>query len=63
MTLEEARNSVGRRVKYTPFKGCDDKDLEYGVITSVSDLFVSVRYGSDVNSKSTKSYDLELEVC
>lgn len=58
MTLEEASQNVGRKVIYTPFKGCDPKDKEYGVITSVNSLYVFVRYGSDINSKATGAEDL-----
>ncbi|HHT97700.1 MAG TPA: hypothetical protein GXZ90_07385 [Clostridiales bacterium] len=53
MTLSEA--IVGRKVIY------DSRfsEIEEGVITSVNDRFVFVRYGSDVNSKSTNPQDLK----
>tara|TARA_R110002020_G_scaffold441478_1_gene652242 strand:+ start:2207 stop:2392 length:186 start_codon:yes stop_codon:yes gene_type:complete len=60
MTLKEASNSIGRNVIYTPFKGCDNSLLEYGVITEVNDSYVFVRYGSNVNAQSTYPQDLEL---
>lgn len=59
MKLEEAKNGVGRKVVYTPFEGCDPSLLEEGVITSVNDRYVFVRYGSDKNSKPTSPYDLK----
>jgi hypothetical protein len=61
MTLLEASNNIGNKVIYTPFEFCHYSLKESGVITSVNDRFVSVRYGSDVNSKSTRPEDLELE--
>lgn len=57
MTIEEAKE--GRQVTYIPFEGCDPSLLEYGVITSVNEKFVFVRYGSDVNSKATNPEDLK----
>jgi len=50
---------LDRKVTYTPFKGCDPSLIEEGVITSWNSKFVFVRYGSDVNSKSTYPYDIE----
>ena len=42
MTIEEARAHIGDGVVYTPAHG----EPEDGVITSVNDRFVFVRYGS-----------------
>lgn len=61
MTLNDARNGIGRKVIYTPFLGCDPDMTEIGVITSVTDQFVFVRYGSDINSKATRAEDLKFE--
>ena len=61
MTLQEASELIGRKVVYQPFKNCDNNCLEYGVITSVNDTYVFVRYGNDVNSKSTRPEDLKLD--
>lgn len=61
MTLNEASKGIGRKVIYTPFDGCLFGDLEYGVITSVNSKNVFVRYGTDVNSKSTDPNDLKFE--
>lgn len=61
MTLNDAQNAIGRKVIYTPFLGCDPNMTEVGVITSVNDKFVFVRYGSDVNSKATRAEDLQFE--
>lgn len=57
MKLEDVM--IDRKVVYTPFKGCDPKLKEEGIITSKNDKFVFVRYGSDVNSKATDPEDLE----
>ena len=56
MKIDEAE--VNRKVVYTPFKGCDPKLKEEGVITSKNDKFVFVRYESDVNSKATSPCDI-----
>jgi hypothetical protein len=58
MTLDEARQNIGNSVTYTPFEGSTEK--EYGVITSVNDRYVFVRYGTDIQSKATRAEDLEL---
>lgn len=58
MTIQECKESVGRKVTYVPFEGCDPSLLEHGVITSVNDKYAFVRYGSDVNSKATRPEDL-----
>lgn len=60
MTLEECNKNIGRRVTYIPFKGCNPKLYEYGVITSTNDKNVFVRYGNDINSKATCPEDLYL---
>lgn len=60
MTLEEAKKNIGRYVTYIPFKGCDKSQYEFGVITSVNDRFVFVRYGKDINSKATRAENLKL---
>lgn len=51
MTLEEAREHVGDKVVYQPGHG----RCEEGVITSVTERYVFVRYGSDVGSKATRA--------
>lgn len=50
MTLDEARQSIGQLVVYHPSA---DEPVEQGVVTSVNDYYVFVRYGSDVHSKAT----------
>jgi hypothetical protein len=60
MTLEEARKNIGRYVVYTPFEGCSDNQKEVGVITSVNDTYVFVRYGDELHSKATRPEDLKL---
>lgn len=59
MEIKDFKECVGRKVVYTPYKGCDPSLKEEGVITSVNDHYVFVRYGSDVNSKATDPNDLE----
>ena len=58
MTLGEARDSAGKRVKYNPgYAG----GIEYGVVTGFSDLVhVFVRYDGDRSSTATNPCDLEL---
>lgn len=56
MTLDEAREKVGSGVVYSPGYG----PKEDGVITSVNDRYVSVRYAGDQISKATRPEDLEL---
>lgn len=60
MTLQECKENIGRKVTYIPFKGCNPKLHEYGVITSTNNKNVFVRYGSDINSKATNPEDLVL---
>jgi hypothetical protein len=57
MTLLEARINVGRKAIYRPPHGAP---LEEGVITSVSNTYVFVRYGSEAWSKATCPDDLSL---
>ena len=46
---------VGRAVVYTPYPGAQTED---GVITSMNDDYVFVRYAGDVGSKATRYKDL-----
>lgn len=55
MTLDEAREHIGSAVVYRP--GGDS--IEQGVITSVNDYCVFVRYGADTHSKATPAGMLE----
>jgi hypothetical protein len=62
-------NIIGRRVVYTPFKGCPTNQLEYGTITSFKksetgayDWLIFVRYGTHSHSQGTRPEDLEFEV-
>ncbi len=57
MTLDEAKQSIGRKVVYRPANG---GPLEEGVITEVRGRFVFARYGSDQHSKGTRPENLEL---
>lgn len=56
MTLAEAASAIGRRVIYRPTVG----PAEPGVITSVNETFVFVRYDSSKHSAATRPEDLEL---
>ena len=42
------------------FRGCSKDQNELGVITSVNETYVFVRYGNDINSKATRPEDLKL---
>lgn len=56
MTLGEAREHIGDAVVYLPCGG----PVEEGVITSVNEHYVFVRYGADKTSKATRQADLIL---
>lgn len=60
MTLQECEKNIGRYVTYIPFEGCDNSLRERGIITSVNEKYVFVRYGNDCISKSTNPDDLIL---
>lgn len=60
MTLEEATRNIGTYVTYIPFKGCDKSQYEFGIITSVNDRYVFVRYGNDLHSKATNPENLKI---
>lgn len=55
MTLEEARENIGELVVYDSGHHRED-----GIITSVNDTFVFVRYGIAQNGKATLPQQLEL---
>lgn len=60
MTLDEAREHIGANVVYRP----DGRPApETGVITSVGELLVFVRYVGDRHSKGTYAGDLDLLRC
>jgi hypothetical protein len=46
---------IGRGVLYTPYPGAKTED---GIITSLNDEYVFVRYAGDVHSKATRYEDL-----
>ena len=60
MTLEQAKNNVGAWVIYKPFDVCSDDQKEIGVITSVNDRYVFVRYGNKLHSEATNPEDLTI---
>ena len=55
MTLEEARASIGLSVVYRR----KNQKPDQGVVTSVNDRYVFVRYGSQVGSAATNPADLQ----
>ena len=55
MSIDEARGAIGLLVVYRR-KG---QRPDQGVITSVNDRYVFVRYGSQVGSAATNPADLE----
>lgn len=57
MTLDEARQSIGSGVVFRGGASSEDED---GVITSVNDTYVFVRYGGDQHGKATRPEDLTL---
>lgn len=59
MTLDEARQHIGDGVVYDPYAPELDEPEE-GVITSVNDHYVFVRYGADKGSKATAADRLTL---
>ena len=56
MTLEQAKENIGRKVIYRPYKGGEPEE---GVISSVNTQFVFVRYGDDCSGQATSADDLE----
>lgn len=56
MTPSEARALIGQKVIY---RAHADAPPEEGVVTSVGEWFVFVRYGSDALSKATPAHMLE----
>jgi hypothetical protein len=56
MTLNEARAHAGERVLYSTYPG----EADDGVIDSVNDTHVLVRYGRDLTAKATRPECLTL---
>lgn len=59
MTLDEARERIGAKVVYRAPHVRRDEPGEEGVITSVNQTMVFVRYGSSAFSAATFPADLE----
>lgn len=55
MTLDEARECIGHKVIYMAGTAAL---AEEGVITSVNDSYVFVRYGTQAGSQATRPADL-----
>lgn len=60
MNLIEAEQNIGKTVVYRAPYHYTDSPGETGVITSVNDIYVFVRYGSDKYSKATSARTLTL---
>lgn len=56
MTLEEANNSIGRKVVFEQF-GCKKEE---GVITSVNDRFIFVRFGNSCQGQACSPSSISL---
>lgn len=65
MNVEKANKiadfNIGDRVMYTPWEGCPVSRLEYGMVTSINERYVFVRYDGESVSKSTRAEDLRHE--
>jgi hypothetical protein len=59
MNLAEARERIGERVVYVPSRRYGCGRPEEGVITSVNDRYVFVRYDAASYSKAALPEDLE----
>lgn len=59
MTLDEARDGIGRLVVYG---GNGNTMREEGVITSVNNSYVFVRYTGDMGSKATAAEALQFSI-
>jgi hypothetical protein len=60
MEINEA--VIGKVVIYTPYTNCSPDLKERGVITNVTEKYVFVRYGNELQSKATNVSDLEYEL-
>jgi hypothetical protein len=60
MTMEEAREGIGRSVIYTPVH--TNAKPEVGTITDVSSLYVFVRYAGQHRAQATPAERLRFEV-
>jgi hypothetical protein len=56
MPIEATSQDIGRKVVYRDRSGYK---VEEGVITSMNDRYVFVRYGAETTSKATCPKDLE----
>ncbi len=61
MTLDEARNAIGRRVTYTSHAEVPAHEQEHGEITSCNEQFAFVRYDGDHHGKATAPRLLTLD--
>jgi len=60
ISMAQARDHIGDGVVYYPDPGIPSERAEQGVITSVNDAWVFVRYGDNTGSKATSPANLVL---
>lgn len=61
--IEEAKNNLGRAVKYIPFSGCSSDQVQHGIIHSVNDRYIFVSFGNRTmgRGEACRPDDLEWE--
>lgn len=57
--IEPTEADIGRKVVYRERGDFPGRKIEEGVITSINDHYVFVRYGSGTTSAATQRADLE----
>lgn len=65
MSLQEARDGIGRRVKYeseAQRQGRDKRPADLGTIASVGTEWIFVTYDRSKNTAATRPQDLDFEV-
>jgi len=61
MTIDEARNNIGKTVIYKPFEGCSNRLWDIGKIKSVNKKYVFVLYKHNIDcGEATKPEKLSL---
>ena len=58
--INPKHSDIGRKVIYIR-DWMKETDYEYGIISSISNSYVFVRYGHDNHSKATRRQDLRWE--
>ena len=60
MTLDEAKNNIGKEVIFTPYQGCKDEEKKIGVLISVG-YIAFVEFKDRCYYKAVDSNQLELK--